>query len=65
VPVIVFGHGVKPGVYEGEASPADIAPTLGAAVGIDMGDVDGQVLGDIPLPLDKDKQVSINFRRIR
>jgi predicted AlkP superfamily pyrophosphatase or phosphodiesterase len=44
VPVIVFGAGVKPGTYDDPASPADIAPTLGAAAGIDLGDVDGRVL---------------------
>jgi predicted AlkP superfamily pyrophosphatase or phosphodiesterase len=44
VPVIVFGAGVTPGTYDEPATPADIAPTLGAAAGIVLGDVDGRVL---------------------
>ena len=30
VPVLLFGAGIKPGKYWGAASPADLAPTLGA-----------------------------------
>ena len=44
VPVILFGRGVRPGVYDSEASPVDIAPTLAAAAGITLGTVDGRVL---------------------
>ena len=33
VPLILFGHGVRPGRYEIDASPADIAPTLASLVG--------------------------------
>lgn len=44
VPVIFFGAGVEGGVHDGPATPADIAPTLGAAAGLDLGDVDGRVL---------------------
>jgi predicted AlkP superfamily pyrophosphatase or phosphodiesterase len=46
VPVIVFGAGIKPGAYEGPATPADIAPTLAAAAGFDPGPVDGRVLSE-------------------
>ncbi|MGH9370202.1 MAG: hypothetical protein ACRD15_01580 [Vicinamibacterales bacterium] len=46
VPVILFGAGVKPGTYDEPATPADIAPTLGAAAGIDLGEVDGRVLAE-------------------
>jgi len=34
VPVIIFGGGIRPGTYATEASPADIAPTLSALLGI-------------------------------
>jgi hypothetical protein len=46
VPVVLYGAGVKPGRYESPASPADIAPTLGAIVGVKMPKVDGRVLTD-------------------
>jgi predicted AlkP superfamily pyrophosphatase or phosphodiesterase len=46
VPVVLYGAGVKPGRYTGPASPADIAPTLGAIVGVKMPKVDGRVLND-------------------
>jgi len=44
VPVIVFGSGVKAGTYDAPATPADIAPTLAAAGGMALGDIDGRVL---------------------
>jgi predicted AlkP superfamily pyrophosphatase or phosphodiesterase len=44
VPVIFHGAGVKPGIYDQPASPADLAPTLGAAAGIAMKGADGHVL---------------------
>jgi predicted AlkP superfamily pyrophosphatase or phosphodiesterase len=34
VPVIFFGPGITPGTYFGECSPADIAPTLSAILGL-------------------------------
>jgi predicted AlkP superfamily pyrophosphatase or phosphodiesterase len=34
VPVIFFGPGITPGTYFGECSPADIAPTLSALLGL-------------------------------
>ena len=36
VPVMFFGPGVKPGKYQQEASPADLAPTLAALCGFSM-----------------------------
>ena len=41
VPVIFYGAGVKKGRYEGPATPADIAPTLGALAGIPFHTNDG------------------------
>src|SRR5918993_1107862 len=44
VPVIFFGAGVPKGIHEGTASPADIAPTLGALVGARLEPADGTAL---------------------
>jgi len=44
VPVVIFGPGVKPGIYEEQATPADIAPTLAALCGFALQNVDGHVL---------------------
>ena len=44
VPVIVFGAGVTPGVYPQNATPADIAPTLGALARVKTRGMDGRVL---------------------
>jgi predicted AlkP superfamily pyrophosphatase or phosphodiesterase len=44
VPVIFFGRGVRRGVFEQPATPADVAPTLAALCGLTMQNVDGQVL---------------------
>ncbi len=41
VPVIFYGAGVKQGRFAVEASPADIAPTLGALAGIPFRTADG------------------------
>jgi predicted AlkP superfamily pyrophosphatase or phosphodiesterase len=46
VPVIFFGHGVAPGRYSGEATPADIAPTLAALAQVPFVKGDGRVLRD-------------------
>ena len=46
VPVILMGAGVRPGRYRAEASPADIAPTLGATVKLRMNGIDGRVLSE-------------------
>lgn len=37
VPVLLAGAGVAPGRYEGPAGPEDVAPTLAALLGIEMG----------------------------
>jgi predicted AlkP superfamily pyrophosphatase or phosphodiesterase len=37
VPLLFWGAGVKPGIYEDEASPLDLARTLGNVVGVDAG----------------------------
>ena len=37
VPLMFWGAGVKPGVYDGDASPLDLARTLGKVVGVDAG----------------------------
>ncbi len=36
VPLLFFGRGVKPGTYQQQATPADLAPTLAALVGFSM-----------------------------
>jgi predicted AlkP superfamily pyrophosphatase or phosphodiesterase len=53
VPILLFGRGIKPGVYADAATPADVAPTLAALAGITMPQADGRVLGSAlasPLP---------------
>jgi predicted AlkP superfamily pyrophosphatase or phosphodiesterase len=44
VPVVLFGGGIKPGRYDGTASPLDIAPTLAGIAGIKLPDADGRAL---------------------
>jgi len=44
VPVIVFGPGVKAGMYQQTATPADIAPTLAFLAGVPIGPTDGRIL---------------------
>ena len=36
VPLLFLGQGVKPGRYERPATPADLAPTLAAIVGVSL-----------------------------
>jgi len=36
VPLILMGRGLKPGAYAGEASPADLGPTLAAITGVEF-----------------------------
>lgn len=47
VPLLFFGKGIKPGKYDRPASPADLAPTLGALVGVKMPKAEGTVLADV------------------
>jgi len=51
VPVIFYGPGVAAGVRGGAATPADIAPTLGALVGVPFAAPDGRPL--VTLTADK------------
>ena len=44
VPIVLFGRGVKRGVYAQAVSPADVAPTLAALSRLTMPGVDGHVL---------------------
>jgi len=36
VPLLFLGAGIKPGIYQDEATPADLAPTLAAIAGLSM-----------------------------
>jgi len=44
VPLVFLGGGIRPGRYADAASPADIAPTLGAMVGVTFPRPDGRDL---------------------
>jgi predicted AlkP superfamily pyrophosphatase or phosphodiesterase len=44
VPILLMGYGIKPGEYHGDATPADIAPTLASLCGITLAPRDGHVL---------------------
>ncbi len=46
VPLILFGEGIKPGVYFSQAAPVDIAPTFAALCGITLPAADGRVLAE-------------------
>ncbi|HEY3054662.1 MAG TPA: alkaline phosphatase family protein [Thermoanaerobaculia bacterium] len=53
VPLMFWGTGVVKGRYDIAASPLDLARTLGALVGVDIGGVEARVLpciGGAPLP---------------
>lgn len=50
VPLVIFGGGVKPGRYDGEASPADIAPTLARIAGVPFASATGRVLDEALAP---------------
>lgn len=55
VPILLMGFGVKAGEYFEAATPADIAPTLGALTGVTLATHDGRVLAEAfekkaPLP---------------
>jgi hypothetical protein len=39
-----YGAGVRPGVYAGAATPADLAPTLAALAQVRFDRADGRVL---------------------
>lgn len=44
VPVIFLGRPFKPGRYADDATPADIAPTLGTVIKLELPDADGKAL---------------------
>jgi predicted AlkP superfamily pyrophosphatase or phosphodiesterase len=44
VPVIFYGTGIKPGMYGDSASPADVAPTIAAIVGVHLARAEGRPL---------------------
>ena len=46
VPLLLMGWGIQPGEYPAAATPADIAPTFAALVGITLSSRDGHVLSD-------------------
>lgn len=46
VPVLFYGAGVKPGQYDRQVTPADVAPTLAALVGITLPAADGKALSE-------------------
>jgi arylsulfatase A-like enzyme len=44
VPLLLWGAGIKPGRYDGDASPLDLARTLGALAGVDAGGRESRAL---------------------
>jgi hypothetical protein len=44
VPVVLYGAGIRPGRYDAPVTPADIAPTLAALVGVSLPTAEGRVL---------------------
>jgi predicted AlkP superfamily pyrophosphatase or phosphodiesterase len=46
VPILLMGFGIQPGEYFNAATPADIAPTLGALAGVTLAAHDGRVLNE-------------------
>ncbi len=44
VPLLLFGHGIKPGRYDVPVSPADVAPTLAAVAGVPLPTAEGRAL---------------------
>jgi hypothetical protein len=47
VPVVFYGKPFKAGRHEVPASPADVVPTLGALVGVDMPRAEGRVVTEV------------------
>ena len=51
VPVLLYGAGVRPGKYHRAVTPADVAPTLAALLGLDMPRAEGRPLAEaVTLP---------------
>jgi phosphoglycerol transferase MdoB-like AlkP superfamily enzyme len=51
VPLMWLAPGIQPGHYHGSATPADIAPTLYAMLGIDAPATGGRVLSEMLKPV--------------
>jgi predicted AlkP superfamily pyrophosphatase or phosphodiesterase len=47
VPLVFLGPGIKAGVFDRAASPADLAPTLAALIGVTLKDAEGVALPEI------------------
>jgi predicted AlkP superfamily pyrophosphatase or phosphodiesterase len=51
VPLLLYGAGIRPGSYDRAVTPADVAPTLAALVGLAMPEAEGRPLAEaIVLP---------------
>jgi predicted AlkP superfamily pyrophosphatase or phosphodiesterase len=50
VPLILTGAGIKPGRYDADASPADIAPTLAKIAGVPLPSATGRPLAEALAP---------------
>lgn len=50
VPVLLFGAGVRGGLYSQAATPADLVPSLAAIAGIPIAPADGRVLSEAVRP---------------
>ncbi len=46
VPILLRGHGIRPGRYNARVTPADIAPTLAYLAGVTLANTDGRLLSD-------------------
>jgi hypothetical protein len=44
VPLVLYGRSFRPGRYSGPVTPADLAPTLGAVLGVGLPTAEGRVL---------------------
>jgi predicted AlkP superfamily pyrophosphatase or phosphodiesterase len=44
VPLLFYGAGIQPGIYDDDASPLDLARTLGALLGVEAGGRESKVL---------------------
>jgi arylsulfatase A-like enzyme len=44
VPLLFYGPGIKPGKYEDQVTPADLAPTIAALLGVTMPATEGRAL---------------------
>src|SRR5205823_11361297 len=47
VPIVLYGSGIKPGKYDEEVTPADIAPTLAEICGITLAQARGSALRSV------------------